>query len=58
MQDDATAELMSDFYRRLAAAGSDTDPLAIFTAARKALRAKHADPFYWAPFLMYCGPRR
>jgi hypothetical protein len=28
----------------------ETDKLAAFTAAKKALRAKHPDPFHWAPF--------
>ncbi len=54
VDDASTAELMADFYRRLAAGA--TDRLAAFTAARKALRQKHPEPFYWAPFLYIGSP--
>jgi len=56
VQDQATAELMSDFYRRLQQAGPDADRLLLFTEARKALAKKHPDPFFWAPFLYYGSP--
>ncbi len=54
VDDASTAELMADFYQRLAAGA--TDRLAAFTAARKALRQKHPEPFYWAPFLYIGSP--
>ena len=54
VDDASTAELMADFYRRLAS--GETDRLAAFTAARKALREKHPEPFYWAPFLYIGSP--
>ena len=54
VDDDSTRELMIDFYARLLA--GETDRLAAFTAARKALRAKRADPFHWAPFLFMGSP--
>jgi len=34
----------------------DTNELAAFTAAKKALRAKYPDPFHWAPFLYMGSP--
>jgi CHAT domain-containing protein len=54
VDDTSTKELMSDFYRRLAA--GERDRLAAFTAARKALRAAHPEPFHWAPFLYIGSP--
>ncbi|MFY9344241.1 MAG: CHAT domain-containing protein, partial [Planctomycetota bacterium] len=53
VDDASTAELMADFYRRLLA-GDGGEQLAAFTAARKALRATHPDPFHWAAFV-YVG---
>lgn len=52
VDDASTKELMTDFHGRLLA--GETDELAAFTAAKKALRAKYPDPFHWAPFL-YAG---
>lgn len=49
VDDASTKELMVDFYSRLLA--GETDQLAAFTAAKRALRAKCPDPFHWAPFL-------
>jgi CHAT domain-containing protein len=45
---------MTEFYGRLLA--GETDKLAAFTAAKKALRSKHPDPFHWAPFLYMGAP--
>jgi CHAT domain-containing protein len=46
---------MTDFYRRLLTDGGGE--LAAFTAAKQALRAKHPDPFHWAPFLYLGRPQ-
>jgi CHAT domain-containing protein len=54
VDDASTRELMVDFHGRLAA--GETDQLAAFTAAKKALRAKYPDPFHWAPFLYIGSP--
>jgi tetratricopeptide (TPR) repeat protein len=56
VDDDSTSILMTDFYGRLLA--GETDKLAAFTAAKKALRANpmYADPYYWAPFLYMGSP--
>ena len=54
VDDASTKELMTDFYGRLLA--GETDKLAAFTAAKKALRAKYPDPFHWAPFLFLGSP--
>jgi tetratricopeptide (TPR) repeat protein len=54
VDDASTRELMADFYSRLV--GGETDKLAAFTKAKKALRQKYADPFYWAPFLHIGSP--
>jgi CHAT domain-containing protein len=54
VDDASTRELMTDFYGRLL--GGQTDKLAAFTAAKKALRAKYPDPFHWAPFLYLGSP--
>ena len=54
VDDASTKELMTDFYSRLLA--GETDQLAAFTAAKKALRAKYPHPFHWAPFLYIGSP--
>ncbi|MGB3969109.1 MAG: tetratricopeptide repeat protein [Planctomycetota bacterium] len=54
VDDGSTRELMTDFYGRLL--GGETNKLAAFTAAKKALRAKYPDPFHWAPFLYLGAP--
>jgi CHAT domain-containing protein len=54
VDDASTKELMADFYSRLLA--GETDQLAAFTAAKKALAAKYSDPFHWAPFLYMGAP--
>jgi CHAT domain-containing protein len=54
VDDDSTRELMTDFYGRLLA--GEADKLAAFTAARKAQRQKHPDPYHWAPFLFVGAP--
>ena len=57
VDDASTKELMTDFYRRIAdTAPGETDKLAAFTAAKKALRQKYPDPFHWAPFLFMGSP--
>ncbi len=56
VDDASTAELMSDFYARLAQAGATADRLAEFTAARKALKAKGASLRQWAPFVYVGSP--
>jgi CHAT domain-containing protein len=54
VDDASTKELMIGFYSRLLA--GETDMLAAFTDAKKALRAKYSDPFHWAPFLYMGSP--
>ncbi len=56
VDDESTRILMTDFYSRLLA--GETDRLAAFTAAKKALRdnPKYADPYHWAPFLYMGAP--
>lgn len=54
VDDVSTEKLMTDFYSRLL--DGEVDTLAAFTAAKKALRAKYPDPFYWAPFLYIGAP--
>jgi hypothetical protein len=54
VDDAATRELMADFYHRLLS--GEQDRLAAFTAAKKALREKYPDPYYWAPFLYLGSP--
>ena len=36
---------------RIASRKRSASALLAFTAAKKALRVKYPDPFYWAPFL-------
>jgi tetratricopeptide (TPR) repeat protein len=55
VDDESTCALMTDFYRRLLTDGGGE--LAAFTAAKQALRAKHPDPFHWAPFLYLGRPQ-
>ena len=56
VSDRSTAELMADFFGRLAA-DPEGDKLGALTAARKALRKKHPEPFFWAPFIYLGDPR-
>jgi CHAT domain-containing protein len=57
VQDESTAELMSDLYRRLLDGESKADKLTAFTEARRALRKKWPDPRNWAPFIFVGDPR-
>lgn len=65
VNDASTAALMSDFYAGLAspdgrpADGPTTDgtKLAAFTAARRALRQRFPEPYFWAPFIYIGDPR-
>jgi CHAT domain-containing protein len=54
VDDASAAELMGDFYRRLA---SGKGKLEAFTEARKALRKRHPDPYHWAPYVYIGDPR-
>ncbi|MFQ5845179.1 MAG: CHAT domain-containing protein, partial [Planctomycetota bacterium] len=54
--DRSTAELMGDFYRRLESQEGQ-GKLEAFTAARRALRRKYPEPFFWAPFVYIGDPR-
>jgi len=50
--DKSTAELMTDFYKRLLSAGSH--PVASMRDAQLAMinGKKYSAPFYWAPFVL------
>jgi CHAT domain-containing protein len=53
--DKSTAELMTDFYKRLLTAGATpTRPSAAMREAQLAMIAgkKYSAPFYWAPFVL------
>lgn len=55
--DKSTAELMTDFYRRLLVTGPSATPVAPSAAMREAQLAmiagkKYSAPFYWAPFVL------
>ena len=53
--DKSTADLMTDFYKRLLATGAEsTSPTAAMRGAQLSLIAgkKYSAPFYWAPFVL------
>jgi len=54
VDDQSTADLFADFYKRLAAGKSK---LEAFTEARQALRRKYPQPYFWAPFIYIGDPR-
>ncbi len=45
---------MGDFYRRLS--DRDAGVLRAFDDARRALRARRPEPFFWAPFIFIGEP--
>ncbi|HEX8708895.1 MAG TPA: CHAT domain-containing tetratricopeptide repeat protein [Pyrinomonadaceae bacterium] len=51
--DKSTADLMTDFYKRLLS-GTDASPSAAMRGAQNAMITgkKYAAPFYWAPFVL------
>lgn len=51
--DDATRELMEDFYKRILAGEGRADSL---RNAQLALRTKYPDPFYWGAFICQGDP--
>ncbi|HLA11659.1 MAG TPA: CHAT domain-containing tetratricopeptide repeat protein [Pyrinomonadaceae bacterium] len=52
--DKSTADLMTDFYKRLLGTGTPVSPTAAMREAQLAMIAgkKYSAPFYWAPFVM------
>jgi CHAT domain-containing protein len=54
--DDSTAELMSDLYGRLEQARQSAK-LSAFVSARKQLKARYPEPYFWAPFIYMGDPR-
>ncbi len=56
VNDVSTAELMSGFYQRLRSSGGESK-LSAFAAARRQLRQRYAEPYFWAPFV-YIGDAR
>jgi CHAT domain-containing protein len=51
--DRSTAELMSDFYKRLLTKQSPTPPAALRAAQQQMIAGKkYSAPFYWAPFVL------
>ncbi|MBI3820872.1 MAG: CHAT domain-containing protein [Planctomycetes bacterium] len=58
--DQSTADLMADFYQHWLSpksGGAAPTKLEALTAARKALKKIHPEPYYWAPFIMMGDPR-
>jgi CHAT domain-containing protein len=51
--DEATKELMVDFYRRVLAGEGRADAL---RKAQLAIKAKHPDPYYWGAFICQGDP--
>ena len=56
VDDASTAELFADFYGKLRGSGG-REKLQAFTEARKALKKKYPEPYYWAPFVFIGDPR-
>ena len=54
MAADGIGLVLESVHGRLLA--GETDELKAFTDSKKALRAKHPDPFHWAPFLFLGAP--
>ena len=51
--DDAVGtEFMMAFYKNLVDKDGHWDKYAAFEKARKSVREKHPEPFYWAGFIM------
>jgi CHAT domain-containing protein len=52
--DKSTAELMTDFYRRLLASGASSSSSAALRGAQLSMISgkKYSAPFYWAPFVL------
>jgi CHAT domain-containing protein len=50
VDDQSTAFLMAEMYRRLPR-GDRADPLRALAEARRATKAKHPHPHFWAPFV-------
>lgn len=49
VSDDATQQLMSSFYKNLAASGNKQDA---FLKAQKEIKTKFKEPFYWGAFVL------
>jgi CHAT domain-containing protein len=54
VDDECTADLMAEFYGRLARGERE---LEAFAASRRALRASKPEPYFWAPFIVVGEPR-
>ena len=53
MADKSTAELMTDFYRRLLGPSANTPSVALRDAQLAMIKGKkYSAPFYWAPFVL------
>jgi CHAT domain-containing protein len=51
--DRPTADLMTDFYKRLLTAGAADAPGALRAAQQQMIAGKrYSAPFYWAPFVL------
>lgn len=57
VEDDSTADLMIDFYRRLAKRDEATSRLRAFAEARRAFAKQNPAPHRWAPFVWLGDPR-
>lgn len=55
VHDEATAGLMSDFYKGIAQSGNNEPKAFILRKTMIAARSKNPNPFFWAPFIMVGG---
>jgi CHAT domain-containing protein len=55
VDDESTALLMSDFYRRILSDGAP-GPCEALHAARRELKKKHPDPRHWGAFVFVGAP--
>lgn len=55
VHDEATASLMSDFYKGIAQSGNNEPKAFILQKTMIAARSKDPNPIFWAPFIMVGG---
>lgn len=52
VKDKATQDFMTAFYEHLLKNGAQSDKRKAFEAAKKVVREKYKEPYYWAAFVM------